>query len=80
MEFFVDKADIKEIKRINDMGILDGVTTNPSLVLKSNKNFKELIKEICKVVPGPVSAEVTATKFDEMYNEGIKLSKKKNRS
>ena len=75
MEFFVDTADIKEIKRINDMGILDGVTTNPSLVLKSNKNFKELIKEICKVVPGPVSAEVTATKFDEMYNEGIKLSK-----
>ena len=75
MEFFVDTADIKEIKRINDMGILDGVTTNPSLVLKSNKNFKELIEEICKVVPGPVSAEVTATKFDEMYNEGIKLSK-----
>ena len=75
MEFFVDTADIKEIKRINDMGILDGVTTNPSLVLKANKNFKELIKEICKVVPGPVSAEVTAIKFDEMYNEGIKLSK-----
>ena len=75
MEFFVDTADIKEIKRINDMGILDGVTINPSLVLKANKNFKELIKEICKVVPGPVSAEVTAIKFDEMYNEGIKLSK-----
>ena len=75
MEFFVDTAAIKEIKRINDMGILDGVTTHPSLVLKSNKNFKELIKEICKVVPGPVSAEVTATKFDELYNEGIKLSK-----
>ena len=75
MEFFVDTADIKEIKRSQEMGILDGVTTNPSLVLKANKNFKELIKEICKVVPGPVSAEVTATKFDEMYNEGIKLSK-----
>ena len=51
MEFFVDTADIKEIKRINDMGILDGVTTNPSLVLKANKNFKKLIKEICKIVP-----------------------------
>ena len=75
MEFFVDTADIKEIKRINDIGILDGVTTNPSLVLKANKNFKKLIKEICKIVPGPVSAEVTATKFNEMYMEGIKLSK-----
>ena len=57
------------------MGILDGVTTNPSLVLKANKNFKKLIKEICKIVPGPISAEVTATKFDEMYKECIKLSK-----
>ncbi len=75
MEFFVDTADIKEIKRINDIGILDGVTTNPSLVLKANKNFEKLIKEICKIVPGPISAEVTATKFDEMYKEGIKLSK-----
>ena len=75
MEFFVDTADIKEIKRINDMGILDGVTTNPSLVLKTNKNFTKLIKEICKIVPGPVSAEVAALKFDEMYKEGIKLSK-----
>ena len=75
MEFFVDTADIKEIKRIKEMGILDGVTTNPSLVLKANKNFKKLIKEICKIVPGPISAEVTATKFDEMYKEGIKLSK-----
>ena len=75
MDFFVDTADIKEIKRINDMGILDGVTTNPSLVSKTNKNFKELIKEICDMVPGPVSAEVTATKFDKMYKEGLKLSK-----
>ena len=75
MEFFVDTADINEIKRINDMGILDGVTTNPSLVSKSNKNFKELIKEICQTVSGPVSAEVTATKFDGMYKEGVKLSK-----
>ena len=74
MEFFVDTADIKEIKRIKEMGILDGVTTNPSLILKTNKNFKKLIKEICKIVPGPISAEVTATKFDEMYKEGIKLS------
>ena len=75
MEFFVDTADINEIKHINDMGILDGVTTNPSLVAKSNKNFEELIKEICQTVTGPVSAEVTATKFDGMYKEGIKLSK-----
>ena len=58
MEFFVDTADINEIKRINDLGILDGVTTNPSLIAKSNKNFKKLIKEICKTVNGPVSAEV----------------------
>ena len=75
MEFFVDTADINEIKRINDLGILDGVTTNPSLIAKSNKNFKKLIKEICKTVNGPVSAEVTATKFSEMYKEGIELSK-----
>ena len=75
MEFFLDTADINEIKRINDLGILDGVTTNPSLIAKSNKNFKKLIKEICKTVNGPVSAEVTATKFSEMYKEGIELSK-----
>ena len=75
MKFFIDTADTQEIKEIYNMGILDGVTTNPSLVFKTKKNFKKLIKEICKIVPGPISAEVTATKYDKMFKEGIKLSK-----
>src|SRR3546814_9791889 len=61
MKFFVDTADIAEITELNDTGLLDGVTTNPSLVAKTGKDFVATVKEICRVVKGPVSAEVTAT-------------------
>ena len=65
MKFFVDTADIKEITEMNDTGLLDGVTTNPSLIMKSGRDILEVTKEICQIVEGPVSAEVTATEHDE---------------
>jgi len=75
MKLFVDTADIGEIKRLNDLGILDGVTTNPSLVLKAGKNFKEIVRDICQIVDGPVSAEVVATDVECMIREGKELVK-----
>lgn len=75
MQFFVDTAEIADIKKLHEMGLLDGVTTNPSLVAKSGRNFKDVIKEICAIVPGPVSAEVAATEYDGMIAEGEVLSK-----
>ena len=75
MKFFVDTAEIEEIKDLAATGLLDGVTTNPSLVAKSGRNFKELITEICKVVSGPVSAEVAALDFDTMLKEANVLRK-----
>ena len=75
MQFFVDTAEIADIKKLHEMGLLDGVTTNPSLVAKSGRNFKEVIKEICSIVPGPVSAEVAALDYDGMIAEGEVLSK-----
>jgi transaldolase len=75
MKFFVDTGDFKEIEELSQTGLLDGVTTNPSLVAKSGRDFKELIAEICKVVPGPVSAEVTATDYDGMIKEAEVLRK-----
>ena len=63
MKFFVDTADVKEIRELNDLGLLDGVTTNPSLILKSGGNIAEVTKEICSIVDGPVSAEVVATEY-----------------
>ncbi|MFZ5675079.1 MAG: fructose-6-phosphate aldolase [Pseudomonadota bacterium] len=75
MKFFVDTAEIKEIKELADTGLLDGVTTNPSLIAKSGRDFKEVIEEICKIVEGPVSAEVTALDADGMVAEGKKLAK-----
>ncbi len=75
MQFFVDTAEIEDIKKLHEMGLLDGVTTNPSLVAKSGRNFKEVIQEICSIVPGPVSAEVSATDYDTMIKEGEVLSK-----
>lgn len=75
MKFFVDTADINEIKELAETGLLDGVTTNPSLVAKSgHDSFIDLIKEICDIVDGPVSAEVAATDFDTMLKEGQKLA------
>jgi transaldolase len=75
MQFFVDTAEIADIKKLHEMGLLDGVTTNPSLIAKSGRDFKEVIKEICGVVPGPVSAEVASTEFDGMIAEGEVLAK-----
>ena len=75
MKFFIDSAEIAEIKEIAAYGLLDGVTTNPSLIAKSGRDFKEVIAEICKIVPGPVSAEVAATDYENMVFEGEILSK-----
>jgi transaldolase len=75
MKFFVDTADIKDIKDCQQMGVCDGVTTNPSLIAKSGRDFKEVIAEICSFVEGPVSAEVAALDFDGMMREGNILRK-----
>jgi transaldolase len=75
MKFFVDTADVKEIKEIQQMGLCDGVTTNPSLIAKSGRDFKEVIAEICSFVEGPVSAEVAALDYDGMMREGNILRK-----
>jgi transaldolase len=75
MKFFIDTADINEIKELAATGLVDGVTTNPSLIAKSGGKFLDVVKQICKVVPGPVSAEVTATDHKTMLAEGKKLAK-----
>jgi len=76
MKFFIDTANIAEIKRINEWGILDGVTTNPSLIAKeSGKRFEEIIEEICNIVDGPISAEVIALDAPTMIKEGRELAK-----
>ena len=74
MKFFIDTANLDEIKSAAAMGVLDGVTTNPSLAAKESTPYRELLAEICKVVPGPVSAEVFATDHDGMLKEGEKLA------
>lgn len=75
MKFFIDTADLNEIKELATTGMVDGVTTNPSLAAKQGMNFKELIAEVCKIVPGPVSAEVTALDYDTMMKEAEVLRK-----
>ena len=75
MKLFIDTADINEIKSFSETGLIDGVTTNPSLIAKSGMNFLDGIKEICSIIKGPVSAEVTATDYKTMILEGHKLSK-----
>ena len=75
MKFFIDTASIAEIKEANDLGVLDGVTTNPSLVAKEGKEFIPLLKEICAIVHGPISAEVLSLDFDGMMKEGRELAK-----
>lgn len=75
MKFFVDTADVKEIRELAATGMLDGVTTNPSLVAKAGRDFFEVLKETCAIVDGPVSAEVAATDVDGMIKEGEKLAK-----
>jgi transaldolase len=74
MKFFVDSADTKAIAELNELGLVDGVTTNPSLILKSGRDILEVTREICDMIPGPVSAEVVALKADEMIAEGRKLA------
>jgi transaldolase len=75
VKFFVDTADINDIRQLAETGLLDGVTTNPSLIHKSGREFLEVVAEICEVVPGPVSAEVVATNHDEMMREAEILRK-----
>ena len=75
MKFFVDTADIGDIRELAETGLLDGVTTNPSLIHKSGRKFLEVVEEICRIVPGPVSAEVVATDHAEMMREAEILRK-----
>ena len=75
MKFFLDTANIDEIKRVNDLGLCDGVTTNPSIIKKEGKDFKEVVTEICKLIDGPVSAEVTNYDYEEMVKEARDISK-----
>lgn len=74
MKFFVDTADTDDIRDLAATGLVDGVTTNPSLIAKSGRKFLDVVREICEMVPGPVSAEVTATDFETMLKEGRKLA------
>ena len=75
MKFFIDTAEIEEIKLLSKLGLVDGVTTNPSLIYKSGKDFKTIIKEISNIIEGPISAEVTSTVGEEMISQGIELAK-----
>jgi transaldolase len=75
MKFFIDTANLDEIRQANDMGLIDGVTTNPSLIARENKPFKKLLAEICKIVKGPISAEVVSLEAKEMVREAKDLAK-----
>jgi len=75
MKFFLDTANVKEIYEAANLGILDGITTNPSLVVKEGRSFKEMLQEICKIVDGPISAEVVSIEADAMVKEGRELAK-----
>ncbi|ANT60719.1 MULTISPECIES: fructose-6-phosphate aldolase [Roseobacteraceae] len=74
MKFFVDTADVDAIRELHELGMVDGVTTNPSLIAKSGRDILEVTKEICEMVPGPVSAEVVALEAEAMIEEGRKLA------
>jgi len=74
MKFFVDTADISAIRELHELGMVDGVTTNPSLILKAGRNIAEVTREICELVPGPVSAEVVASDAEGMIREGKHLA------
>lgn len=76
MKFFIDTANVEDIKRANDMGVICGVTTNPSLIAKEGRDFKEVIKEITSIVDGPISGEVKATTVDAegMIREGREIA------
>ncbi len=74
MKFFIDSADIEEIRKAKSMGVLDGVTTNPSLIAKTGKPFRQVIEAICEEVDGPISAEVVATDYEGIVKEGRELA------
>lgn len=74
MRIFIDTANIEEIKEINAMGFLDGVTTNPTLIAREGRDYHEVLKEICAIVDGPISAEVISMDYDAMINEGRELA------
>jgi transaldolase len=74
MKFFIDTADVKEIREAAAMGLVDGVTTNPSLVAKTGRKFRDILLEICDIVKGPVSAEVTSTQYDGIMREARELA------
>ncbi|GKS56879.1 putative transaldolase [Nitrospira sp.] len=75
MKIFLDTANVKEIQEAADMGLLDGVTTNPSLVVKEGRSFRDMLEEICRIVDGPISAEVVSLDADSMVKEGRDLAK-----
>ena len=74
MKFFLDTANVEEIKRVNRLGLVDGVTTNPTIIAREGRDFEEVIKEICSIVDGPVSAEVIGLTTDEMVKEARELA------
>lgn len=75
MKFFLDTANVEEIKRVNELGLVDGITTNPSIIAGEGRDFEKVIKEIAELVDGPVSAEVTGLSTDEMVNEAREIAK-----
>ncbi|MEQ7034957.1 fructose-6-phosphate aldolase [Enterococcus durans] len=75
MKFFLDTANVEDIKKINGLGLVDGVTTNPTIIAKEGRDFEEVIKEICSIVDGPVSAEVTSLDAEGMVKEAKKIAK-----
>lgn len=75
MKIYLDTANVKEIHEAASLGLLDGVTTNPSLVVKEGRSFKEMLQEVCKIVDGPISAEVVSVEADAMVKEGKELAK-----
>lgn len=75
MKIFIDTANVEEIRKASKLGVLAGVTTNPSLIAKEGRDIKEVIEEICSIVDGPISAEVMALEYDEMVREGRELAK-----
>ena len=75
MKFFLDTANVDQIKRVNDLGLCDGVTTNPSIIKKEGRDFKEVVTEIASIVDGPISAEVTSYDYESMVEEAIDISK-----
>ena len=75
MEIFLDSADLNEIRDVADMGVIDGITTNPSLIAKTGRPLKDVIVDICKIVDGPISAEVLATDYEGIVSEGRELAK-----